>query len=39
MRDPSVPVLAPARRRFLQAMAAAGAAAVLPLTALAQACG
>jgi endoglucanase len=39
MRDPSVPAPAPARRRFLQAMAAAGAAAVLPLDVLAQACG
>ncbi|MEN5265995.1 cellulose synthase complex periplasmic endoglucanase BcsZ [Stenotrophomonas sp. TWI587] len=39
MRDLSVPAVAPTRRRFLQVLAAAGAAAVLPLDALAQACG
>ncbi|MEN5101346.1 cellulose synthase complex periplasmic endoglucanase BcsZ [Stenotrophomonas sp. TWI377] len=39
MRDTSDPAPAPPRRRFLQALAAAGVAAALPLDALAQACG
>ncbi|WP_313209275.1 cellulose synthase complex periplasmic endoglucanase BcsZ [Stenotrophomonas sp.] len=39
MRHTSDPAPAPPRRRFLQALAAAGVAAALPLDALAQACG